>query len=121
MRKLLYNPITIILSTLFVIIASNSLMHSRQSLKKSGSITSQVEEKIAELKTQNQELRLNVAELQTPEVIEQQIRDQLLLVKPGEYLVQVPESTPSNLPSSAPPSPSPTLSPWQQWQLLLWK
>lgn len=121
MRKLLYNPITIILSTLFVIIASNSLLHSRQSLKKSSSVTSQVEQKIVELKTQNDELRQEIAELQTPEVIEERIRDQLLLVKPGEYLVQVPESSPTaELPSQL-PSLSPSLTPWQQWQLLLWK
>ncbi len=43
------------------------------------------------------------------------IRDELLMQKPGEYVLQIPASLPE--PAAAPPSPTPT--PWEAWMKIL--
>ena len=47
---------------------------------------------------------------------EKTVRDELLMQKSGEYIVQLPDLATTE---TATPSPSPTPRPWEQWQALL--
>ena len=72
---------------------------------------------IGQLKTQNARLSAMVAEAKTDTFVEQQARDKLGMIKPGDNPVIV-TNLPSAAPSAAPPAPTPTPTHWQQWAYL---
>lgn len=71
-----------------------------------------VEEKRAQgLQAKNEELKRKLELRKTPEVIEQEARDKLNMVKPGEAIVILPPISPV----SSAQNPDQNLANWQKW------
>lgn len=115
MGKYLSHPLVMCLAVIGVIIFSLSTKNTIQNYQK----TSQTIDKI---EAENKKLNQNIAELeqkkaysQTQFAKERIIRNELLLQKPGEFVIQLPE----NLPAPPSPSPSPSPEPIEEWKHLL--
>ena len=74
----------------FIFITYNLVGQILNTLK-SGDRLTETETKLKELQSQNSQLKNRLAEVQTPDFVEQQARDSLGLAKDGETLVIIPE------------------------------
>jgi cell division protein FtsB len=116
MSKLIFNPITFLGITIISIIFSISLYKSAKRTSYSAENIKSIEEEV--LKTEAEVLALEIAieESQQPFIEEKIIRNELLMKKPGEYVIQIPneliEQTQTTIEVK-------TLSPWEEWQQLL--
>jgi len=116
MSKLIFNPITFLGITIISIIFSISLYKSAKRTSYSAENIKSIEEEV--LKTEAEVLALEIAieESQQPFIEEKIIRNELLMKKPGEYVIQIPnelvEQTQTTIEIK-------TLSPWEEWQQLL--
>lgn len=72
---------------------------------------------IGQLKARNVQLTAAVAEAKTDTFVEQQARDKLGMVKPGDNPVII-TNTPPPPPPPAPAAAPPTPTHWQQWASL---
>jgi hypothetical protein len=116
MSKILYSPLAILLSTVITILLCVSLYLNSHELAHS---TTKITDLQAEVTTQNntlEKLKSNLEDAKGDLAKEKIIRDQLLMQKPGEYVVQVPDLPVSSVPSREVIEP---LSPWKKWQKLL--
>ncbi len=116
MLRWFYHPIALILLTLIGVLFSASLFSS---LKKTRTSTEQVavlEQEIEQMTSNVSDLEEQVAQAQTPEAQEKIIRDELLMQKEGEILVQLPEIS-ENKYKRLEVKPSP--KPWDEWKELL--
>lgn len=116
MRRLFYHPISIIICTVLVGI----LYYSLEKNANTAQISTQT---LQELESQTVKMQAEVANLQTEledsastSAQERIARNQLLLQKPGEYIIQMPEIASEKTPTA---TPQPTLSPWQEWQKII--
>ena len=81
-----------------------------------------LEEQIAQLRTENQDLRAEIDYLQTDAAIEKLARDELGWTKPGDTAVIVvrgKSSEPRTIPAKG-SRPSTVEAPWQRWLRLLY-
>jgi len=110
MSKLIFNPITFLGITIISIIFSISLYKSAKRTSYSAENIKSIEEEV--LKTEAEVLALEIAieESQQPFIEEKIIRNELLMKKPGEYVIQIPneliEQTQTTIEVK-------TLSPWE--------
>ncbi|MBI2036391.1 septum formation initiator family protein [Candidatus Microgenomates bacterium] len=74
---------------------------------------SKIQEKVAQLKEENNRRQSEARYVQTPQFIEKEAREKLNLVKPDETLVIIPQNVLKEATAAA--SPAPILAPWQQW------
>ena len=97
MAKPLEHPITIIAISVAAFLLIISLRQTSQKSQQSTSEVSVLEEKAYNLSKEVQDLQTELEHSKSPEYKEKIIRDQLLLQKEGEYIVQLtaPE-TPSS-------------------------
>ncbi len=105
---------------LFTILLSISLLKSINNITSSNQKIQDAQNKLKELKKQNEELKIKVEGVQTQDFIEKQARDKLGLAKPGETVVVLPD--PELLKKLAPERPSEeTELPdpnWKKWAKL---
>lgn len=113
--RLFFNPISFILVTLVCLLFSLSLYKSAQRTSESASDLATVETDIEAMEQQLRALETKAQEAEQPFTKEEIIRNELLMQKPGEYVVQIPET----LEASVTPSPSPTPTPWEEWKAVL--
>src|SRR5579885_3324209 len=76
-----------------------------------------LEQKISELKQENQRLRANIDYLQTDAAIEKLAREELGWTKPGDtaVIVLTDQPAPGPVPPPSPSSTPPSVPAWQQW------
>ncbi len=74
------------------------------------------EREVAQVRAENDRLKRAIAEVETPEHVEEVARDKLNLAKPGEVVVIVP----SELVSATGSVGRQTLPNWQRWARLFW-
>lgn len=101
-----------------------NLTRSLINLWQKTSLISQEEERLAKVKLENEELKQQLAQIQTPEYIEQQAREKLGLAREGEIVIILPPSPYSQSEKNQLP-PKENLKEkeekpiWQQWLNLL--
>jgi hypothetical protein len=93
-----------------------SLYLNGREIKSSAQQVTQLKTQVSQRQQEFDRVATQASQLQTPFNQEAMMRNELLLQKPGEYIIQMPD-LPANEPVK--PLPSPILTPWQQWQQLL--
>ncbi len=116
--RFIYHPFVLILVTLLAIGLWISFLFNGRELQQSSSQIQTLQTEVAknEQEVASLEAQLNTAKSNFSQ--EAIIRNELLMQKPGEYIVQMPD-----LPTEARENQTSTsrLSPWQQWKALLLK
>lgn len=82
------HPITILFFTLVAVVFFFSLEQSGQKSAQSQNTVSQLTIEVEKLEAENKALEVELKQAETPLNQEKQVRDQLLMKKPGEYVVQ---------------------------------
>jgi hypothetical protein len=118
MLKWLTHPGIVVLATILSVVFFMSLHKSGQKSANSAQTLSHQAEEIASLEEENQNYQQQLAESQSPLEQEKLIRDQLLMQKPGEYVVQIARSSENNQ-QTTPDIQQQT--PWQAWKALLYE
>lgn len=116
MPRWFFHPLTAFLVTLVALVAVISLQRTVQKTRLSSENTRVLEQEVAKIASEISSLEKQALQAEHSITQEKIIRDELLLQKPGETIVQLPAVSPRPLPS---PSLIPTLTPWQEWQLKL--
>src|SRR5258707_748019 len=89
----------------------NNLVHSIYTLWQKKALISQSAQELSREEKRNQDLKKQLALAGKPEFIEEQARDKLFLVKPGEGVIVMPSQYIQASPSAA-PVPSDTRPNW---------
>jgi len=88
-------------------------------LMKSGNRVKQAEEKVGTLEQEQEELERQLAVVESDAYVEQQIRDQLMLARPGETVVVIPfDLKQSELGEKVVQEGEENLANWQKWMRL---
>ncbi len=116
MQKLLFHPLTALFLTLLTIIFLISLYHNILDIRKSTETITVLDQENQKLASEISNLEKKLVDTRSDFVQEKITRDELLMQKPGEFIVQLPP-----LPS---PNPQPQLNqqsttPWQEWRQIL--
>ena len=98
------------------LIFSISLHKSAQKSRSSAQNLQNLEEEIAKVEQEISLLEKEVEAAEQPFAQEKIIRDELLMKKPGEYVVQIPEKM---ILDQTPETQTETTTPWQEWQKIL--
>lgn len=104
--------IAYIITLIGLLLVINSLVGSIFDLLSKQNVLISAQKRLDLEKAQNQKLKAQYAQAQTPEFIESQARNKLFLVKPGEQSVIIPDSL---LPTTKTAKPIKSFSNWQQW------
>ncbi len=116
MWRIIYHPVAIVIFTGIAILLCVSLYINSREIRQAGklitSLQSDVEKTSEDVKVGQQKL----ADAQSSYTKEKIIRDQLLMQKPGEFVVQIPDVI---MQSEEQPTVKKTKTPWQQWQEVL--
>ncbi len=118
MLRLISNPIILLIFTLLSIIFFISLDNTGKKRLQSAEIIAQNEEEIQAAGQVVRQLEEQAALAQSGFAREKIIRDQLLGVKEGEYVVQLPDLQPEEELDFATETAE---TPLEQWKRLLWR
>ncbi len=114
--RYLGHPLVLIVFTLLSALISLSLYSGLKRTRISSEQVDVLEQEIGQIARDVSELEKDVQIASTSGAQEKIIRDELLMQKPGERVIQMPEVEASPIPR---PSPSPTPTNWQRWQMVL--
>jgi cell division protein FtsB len=114
--RYLGHPLVLVVFTLLSALISLSLYSGLKRTRISTEQVDVLEQEINQIARDVSELEKEVQVASTSGAQEKIIRDELLMQKPGERVVQLPEVEASPVPR---PSPSPTPTNWQQWRQIL--
>ncbi len=115
MLKLLRSPLVMLLSLVATCILLWSLWGTVKRSRSSAEQVGLLEQELHQMASEVSRLEQKVSVASSAAAQEKIIRNELLMQKPGEYVVQLPPletTTPT-------PTPAPSLSPWQGWQQVL--
>jgi hypothetical protein len=115
MRQLLAHPLIILALTFLVVLFVISLQKTAQKSRVASENVRLIEEKNAELTIQIEAGQQALDNAGTDLAKEKILRNELLLQKPGEYVIQIPDELIIQQQSGE----IQEKSPWQQWQDLL--
>jgi len=117
-KKILLHPIVIFLISLASLLLVFSLYQNAKEITNSTADLKEVELEVdqKQQKIDNLENQLNQA--QTNFTKEKIIRDELLMQKEGELVIQIPEDQTIQIPQIEPIQP---VTPWQEWKKLILK
>lgn len=116
MTRLVYNPFFFTALTILSVIFSISLHKSAQKTRYSAQNLQNLELEVKKIEQDISLLDASLEEANQPFAQEKIIRDELLMKKEGEYVVQIPD----DLVQTSKPLPEiKTTTPWEEWQKLL--
>jgi cell division protein FtsB len=116
MSKLIFNPVAFLGITIISVIFSISLYKSAQRTIYSTENLKSLEEEVVNTEREVLALETAIKDSQQPFAQEQIIRNELLMKKPGEYVIQIPDEL---VKKTQDVTETETLSPWEEWQFLL--
>ena len=90
-RNLLYHPVTVLFITIIAITFYFSLDRSAQKTQKSSENIRVLEHEINQVSQEVIELEEKIIETESQQFQEKVVRNELLLQKEGEYVLQIPE------------------------------
>lgn len=114
MNKILSNPVIIIVFSIFCLLAFASLRKNAAKTKVSSQNIAVLEKDIASLEEKIKKSQESLDAAQQPLSREKILRNELLMQKEGEYLVQLP-----NLEQKVKNIAETPISPWQEWKKLI--
>lgn len=115
MINLLKHPVVALLITIFAVLYYLSLDSSAQKATVSSNTVEELEQEVNQMSNEVAVLEKKLDTANHPVTQEKVIRNELLLQKPGEYVLQLP-------PIEVEETPSPTVekkTPWEEWQTVL--
>jgi cell division protein FtsB len=116
MLKILSHPFAIfIISILCLTLWASFYLNSKEIQRSIGSLE-KIETQFSQNKEEVAELQKKLEETKKSTSQEAIIRNELLMQKPGEYIVQIPDITPSPEVQSQNKAPQ---TPWEQWKVVL--
>jgi cell division protein FtsB len=116
MLKLLRHPLFLLVFTLASALFSFSLYRTVQKSSVSRQHVTQQEQELAQIAEENNRISQQLEYAQTPFAQEKIVRDELLMQKPGEQVIQIVEQ------KEYVPPPVQTvevLTPWEEWREVL--
>lgn len=116
MKKVIFHPLTLIIFLLISGFFSFSMYQTVQKTQSSEQNLNKLEEEVGKMEQEVQQLENQLGESQSAYTQEKMIRDELLMQKPGEYVVQIPDLPDQTQQMTSIESDQ---SVWQQWQELL--
>ncbi len=96
-RNLLYHPVTVLFITIIAITFYFSLDRSAQKTQKSSENIRVLEHEINQVSQEVIELEEKIIETESQQFQEKVVRNELLLQKEGEYVLQIPELEERNI------------------------
>ena len=114
--RVFYHPAVILLAGAITVIFCISLYLNTREIRSSTQAIAQLERDVEKTSKDVANAQNKYEASQTEFAKEKITREQLLMQKPGEYVVQIPDLP---APSYAPTAGTSTLTPWQEWQKLL--
>ena len=109
-----YKKIAFFAIIVILLLTINDLAHSIYSIWQKQDLIVQAQNNLDEEKNENQKLKKDIAQVNQPQFIESQARNNLLLAKPGEGVVMLPSAMVSASPSLT-IKPADTRPNWQKW------
>lgn len=109
------HPLALIVVTVLSLWVYVSLSRTEQKMRRSTESVAVLDQEVKEIASEVSEFELFVQQATAPAAQETIIRNELLMKKPGEYVVQLPEIEKQANPEE---NYSET-SPWQNWRSLL--
>lgn len=122
MLRIIFHPVILIIFTLVSIFFSFSLYQSAQKTKISSESLQLLQQEIENAKAEQEKLELALRESESSVTKERIIRDELLMKRPGEYVIQLPDiPEQGKLSASAESSADSWYSSsiWKEWQQIL--
>lgn len=116
-KKVLYHPIVVALITVLAIYFIISLKSNEQKLDLSKQNLTQEKSSVSTLEQEVQDQKQKLEQSKLPLNQEKIIRNELLMQKPNELVIQLPEV---QLRASTKTQAAP-LTPWEKWQALLFE
>ncbi len=116
MFKILFHPIGLVVATGLVVLLWVSLWANTREIKQSQDFILTLQNKVEKEKTEVFQLEEKLSQAESDYQKERIIRDELLMQKPGEYVIQVPDVAPPEVETKK-EEKQPT--PWEAWQTLL--
>lgn len=116
MKHILSHPISKILFIIMAILFIISLQLKKKEIARRALIIEIQQTKVEKLKQEISDLESKASSSADPFFQEKIVRNELLMQKEGETIIQIP---PELLPTRIIPSPTPSFTPWQAWKELL--
>jgi cell division protein FtsB len=107
LKKIIFIAVTI-----FLVVIINNLIHSIYDIWSKQDLLNQAQKELNRQESKNLKLKAELSYIQTPEFIEQEARNKLFLVKPGEQGVLLPSTSSSNQSQKEKEAQTPN---WQKW------
>lgn len=115
MSSLLKHPVTVVILTLLAVFYYLSLDKSARKAAVSSQTVAQLHGEMDQVQSEVAQLHSQLESANHPITQEKAIRNELLLQKPGEYILQVPDLEVLE----AVQRHSEELTPWEEWKKLL--
>lgn len=117
MSSLLKNPISVVIITIIAVFYYLSLNKSAQKASISSQTVAQIEEERTLVSNEVTQLEKQLEGINHPISQEKALRNELLLQKPGEYVLQLPSIEVSEAQHAVPKEPSA----WDEWRKILFE
>lgn len=114
MNKILSNPIIIVIFTAFFILFFLSLKKNEEKIRISTQSINSLQSEVKKIEEEVSDTEDKLYQAQNPLYKEKIIRDQLLMQKEGEYVLQIPSLEKKEVKTEAI-----TKTPWQEWMELI--
>ena len=115
-----YKKIGFFAGVAILLLTINNLGHSIFTIWQKQDLITQAQNDLTSQKTENEQLKKDIAQVNQPQFVESEARDKLLLVKPGESTIIIPEGQIA-AGSPAKSLPVDTRPNWQKWWDLFFK
>jgi cell division protein FtsB len=109
-----YKKIAFFTITIILLLTINDLVHSIYAIWQKQDLIIQAQKNLTAEKNKNQELKKEIAQVRKPQFIETQARNKLLLTKPGESIVIMPQAA-LEASTEATPKPFDVRPNWKKW------
>lgn len=104
----------------FLLFAINNLAHSIFTLLNKQKLLTKAQNELKKVKKENTELVKQIKKIEDPQFIEQEARNKLLLARPGEQILVLPENKNPSKSKKAVKQPEEKQN-WQKWLELFMK
>lgn len=115
-KGVLLNPLTAIVIAVLVGLSVFSMQQSLKPIKIGENSLAELSKEKAALEAEIQATQQKIEIASDPFYQEKKLRDELLLQKPEETVLLIPDVSPIPIPTPAPTTPT---TPWQEWQEVL--
>jgi cell division protein FtsB len=102
--------VVFIITIIVLLLVINNLIHSIYDIWNKQDLLTQAQKELIRQQDKNQKLKAELSYVQTATFIEQEARNKLFLVKPGEQEVLIPNNASENKKTQQQQVPN-----WQQW------